>query len=170
MEQRIVFEDKNVSYKTFLEDLATFLAPKIALLIKNPPKKYYSERESMRVFGSGNVRRWIKEANSNLFPRERERQNTKSATFRSYTEESKTTFKAKSNVQNKKTLSSSREATLAYRPPREVEAFVLCPLPRHRRVQACTPQPRRGHKKARAKLEKRKISPFLHTRHNRERR
>lgn len=45
MEQRIVFEDKNVSYKTFLEDLATFLAPKIALLIKNPPKKYYSERE-----------------------------------------------------------------------------------------------------------------------------
>ena len=25
MEQRIVFEDKNVSYKTFLEDLATFL-------------------------------------------------------------------------------------------------------------------------------------------------
>ena len=61
MEQRIVFEDKNVSYKTFLEDLATFLAPKIALLIKNPPKKYYSERESMRVFGSGNVRRWIKE-------------------------------------------------------------------------------------------------------------
>lgn len=61
MEQRIVFEDKNVSYKTFLEDLATFLAPKIALLIKNPPKKYYSERESMRVFGSGNVLRWIKE-------------------------------------------------------------------------------------------------------------
>ena len=61
MEQRIVFEDKNVSYKTFLEDLATFLAPKIALLIKNPPKKYYSERESMRVCGSGNVRRWIKE-------------------------------------------------------------------------------------------------------------
>jgi hypothetical protein len=75
-----------------------------------------------------------------------------------------------SNVQNQKILSSSREATLAYRPPREVEAFVLCPLPRHRRVQACTPQPRRGHKKARAKLEKRKISPFLHTRHNRERR
>ena len=33
MEQRIVFEDKNVSYKTFLEDLATFLAPKIALLV-----------------------------------------------------------------------------------------------------------------------------------------
>ena len=39
MEQRIVFEDKNVSYKTFLEDLATFLAPKIALLIKNPRKR-----------------------------------------------------------------------------------------------------------------------------------
>ena len=61
MEQRIVFEDKNVSYKTFLEDLATFLSPKIALLIKKKTKKYYSERESMRVFGSGNVRRWIKE-------------------------------------------------------------------------------------------------------------
>lgn len=101
----------------------------------------------MRVFGSGNVRRWIKEGKLKPFPRERERQNTKSATFRSYTEESKTTFKAKSNVQNQKILSSSREATLAYRPPREVEAFVLCPLPRHRRVQACTPQPRRGHKK-----------------------
>ena len=80
----------------------------------------------------------LRKASSNLFPRERERQNTKSATFRSYTEESKTTFKAKSNVQNQKILSSSREATLAYRPPREVEAFVLCPLPRHRRVQACT--------------------------------
>lgn len=170
MEQRIVFEDKNVSYKTFLEDLATFLAPKIALLIKNPPKKYYSERESMRVFGSGNVRRWIKEGKLKPFSKRKERQNTKSATFRSYTEESKTTFKAKSNVQNKKTLSSSREATLAYRPPREVEAFVLCPLPRHRRVQACTPQPRRGHQTARVELEKRKISPFLHTRHNRERR
>ena len=57
----------------------------------------------------------LRKASSNLFPRERERQNTKSATFRSYTEESKTTFQAKSNVQNKKTLSSSREATLAYR-------------------------------------------------------
>lgn len=61
MEQRIVFEDKNVSYKTFLDDLATFLAPKIALLIKNPPKEYYSQRESMRIFGPGNVRRWIRE-------------------------------------------------------------------------------------------------------------
>jgi hypothetical protein len=30
MEQRIVFEDKNVSYKTFLEDLATFPTREIA--------------------------------------------------------------------------------------------------------------------------------------------
>lgn len=44
----------------------------------------------------------LRKESSNLFPRERERQNTKSATFRSYTEESKTTFKAKSNVQNKR--------------------------------------------------------------------
>lgn len=61
MEPRIVFEDKNVSYKTFLDDLATFLAPKIALLIKKPQKEYYSQRESMRNFGYGNVRRWVKE-------------------------------------------------------------------------------------------------------------
>ena len=35
MEQRVVFEDKNVSYKTFLEDLDTFQAPKLKILIKN---------------------------------------------------------------------------------------------------------------------------------------
>ena len=34
------------------------------------------------------------------------------------------------------------------------------PLAKHRRVQACTPQPRRGHQTARVELEKRKISPF----------
>lgn len=61
MEERILFEDKNVTYKTFLNDLATFLAPRIASMIKNPPKEIYSQRESMRVFGPGNVRRWIKE-------------------------------------------------------------------------------------------------------------
>lgn len=170
MEQRIVFEDKNVSYKTFLEDLATFLAPKIALLIKNPPKKYYSERESMRVFGSGNVRRWIKEGKLKPFSKRKGKTEYKVSDLQELHRREQDYFKAKSNVQNKKTLSSSREATLAYRPPREVEAFVLCPLPRHRRVQACTPQPRRGHQTARVELEKRKISPFLHTRHNRERR
>lgn len=61
MEHRILFKDKSVSYKTFLDDLATFLAPKIALLIKNPPKEFYSQRESMNRFGIGNVRRWIRE-------------------------------------------------------------------------------------------------------------
>lgn len=61
MEQQIIFEDKCVTYKTFLNDLATFLAPQIASMIKNPPKEIYSQRESMRVFGVGNVRRWIRE-------------------------------------------------------------------------------------------------------------
>lgn len=61
MSERVIFENKNVSYETFLDDLATFLAPKIALMIKNPPKEIYSQRESMRIFGVGNVRRWVKE-------------------------------------------------------------------------------------------------------------
>lgn len=63
MSERVIFENKNVSYETFLDDLASFLAPKIALMIKNPPKEFYSQRESMKVFGVGNVRRWIKEVN-----------------------------------------------------------------------------------------------------------
>ena len=61
MSERVIFENKNVSYETFLNDLASFLAPKIALMIKNPPKEFYSQRESMKVFGVGNVRRWLKE-------------------------------------------------------------------------------------------------------------
>lgn len=61
MSERVIFENKNVSYETFLNDLVSFLAPKIALMIKNPPKEFYSQRESMKVFGVGNVRRWLKE-------------------------------------------------------------------------------------------------------------
>lgn len=53
MSERVIFENKNVSYETFLDDLASFLAPKIALMIKNPPKEFYSQRESMKVFGVG---------------------------------------------------------------------------------------------------------------------
>ena len=54
MSERVIFENKNVSYETFLDDLASFLAPKIALMIN-------SQRESMKVFGVGNVRRWLRE-------------------------------------------------------------------------------------------------------------
>ena len=34
MSERVIFENKNVSYETFLNDLASFLAPKIALMIR----------------------------------------------------------------------------------------------------------------------------------------
>lgn len=61
MARQIMFKDKCVTYQTFLDDLATFLAPRIANMIKNPPKEIYSQRESMRVFGVGNVRRWVRE-------------------------------------------------------------------------------------------------------------
>lgn len=61
MELRVVFTDKNVSYETYLNDLANALAPKIANMLKNPPKEIYSQRESMRLFGPGNVRRWVRE-------------------------------------------------------------------------------------------------------------
>ena len=57
MELRVVFTDKNVSYETYLNDLANALAPKIANMLKNPPKEIYSQRESMKLFGPGNVRR-----------------------------------------------------------------------------------------------------------------
>lgn len=57
MSERVIFENKNVSYETFLNDLASFLAP----------KEFYSQRESMKVFGVGNVRRWLKEGKLKQF-------------------------------------------------------------------------------------------------------
>lgn len=127
MEQRIVFEDKNVSYKTFLEDLATFLAPKIALLIKNPPKSIIVSEKVWECSVLGMCVVGLRKASSNLF-QEKGKDRIQSQRPSGVTpKRARLLLKQRAMYRIKKTLSSSREATLAYRPPREVEAFVLCP-------------------------------------------
>ncbi len=54
---QLVFPDKCVSYKTFIDDLATAMAPKIMELMENP-SDIISQRKAYSLFGKGNVLRW----------------------------------------------------------------------------------------------------------------
>ena len=53
------FPDKTVTYETFINDLATVLAPKLKELMNNP-SDVISQREAYRRFGKCNVMRWVR--------------------------------------------------------------------------------------------------------------
>lgn len=55
---RISFTDKDISYATFINDLATALVPKVVDALRKP-NNLISQNEAFRLYGQGNVRRWI---------------------------------------------------------------------------------------------------------------
>lgn len=54
---QLVFADKNVSYETFINDLANALAPKLKAMEENP-SDLISQNQAFKKFGQGNVLRW----------------------------------------------------------------------------------------------------------------
>lgn len=54
---QLVFPDKCVTYDTFINDLATALAPKLKELGENP-SDIISQNQAFKIFGQGNIRRW----------------------------------------------------------------------------------------------------------------
>ncbi len=54
---QLMFADKCVTYETFINDLATALAPKLKELEENP-SDIISQNKAFKLFGQGNVLRW----------------------------------------------------------------------------------------------------------------
>ena len=54
---QLMFADKCVTYETFINDLATALAPKLKELEENP-SDIISQSKAFKLFGQGNVLRW----------------------------------------------------------------------------------------------------------------
>ena len=54
---QLTFPDKCVTYKTFINDLATALVPKLMEAMENP-SDVISQNKAFKMFGQGNIRRW----------------------------------------------------------------------------------------------------------------
>ena len=54
---QLMFADKCVTYETFINDLATALAPKLKEL-EEKPSDIISQNKAFKLFGQGNVLRW----------------------------------------------------------------------------------------------------------------
>lgn len=54
---QLTFPDRCVTYHTFINDLATALAPKLMAAMENP-SDIISQRQAFKLFGKGNVLRW----------------------------------------------------------------------------------------------------------------
>ena len=54
---QLMFADKCVTYETFINDLATALAPKLKELEENP-SDIISQNKAFKMFGQGNILRW----------------------------------------------------------------------------------------------------------------
>ena len=54
---QLTFPDKCVTYKTFINDLATALVPKLMEAMENP-SDLISQNKAFKMFGQGNIRRW----------------------------------------------------------------------------------------------------------------
>ena len=54
---QLMFADKCVTYDTFINDLATALAPKLKELEENP-SDIISQNKAFMMFGQGNILRW----------------------------------------------------------------------------------------------------------------
>ena len=66
-ELNMQFADKMVSYDTFLNDLAS----RVVMIMRqdHDDPEYISQRQAFRMFGKGNVQRWV--ANGKLTTRKR---------------------------------------------------------------------------------------------------
>ena len=54
---QLAFPDKCVTFDTFINILATALAPKLKELLENP-SDIISHNQAFKIFGQGNIRRW----------------------------------------------------------------------------------------------------------------
>lgn len=54
------FPDRCVSYDTFIDDLSTAIIPKLMEALAHPGG-IISQNEAYRLFGKGNVNRWLRQ-------------------------------------------------------------------------------------------------------------
>ncbi len=57
----ITLDGTTTTYDEFVERLTDALATRLSEKLKKSPKTVCSQREAYRRFGTGNVRRWVKE-------------------------------------------------------------------------------------------------------------
>lgn len=63
---QIAFSDKCVTYETFINDLAAALVPKLMEAMENP-SDIISQRRAFKIFGEGNIRRWLRQGHLKPF-------------------------------------------------------------------------------------------------------
>lgn len=65
-ELQIQFADRCVTYETFVNDLARALVPMVREGLKDP-REVVSQRKAYKLYGAGNVKRWIREGKLKIF-------------------------------------------------------------------------------------------------------
>ena len=58
---QIILDEDRGAYEAFIAKLTDALAPKLVAMMKKTPQTVCSQREAYRRYGTGNVRRWVKE-------------------------------------------------------------------------------------------------------------
>ncbi|HCY74208.1 MAG TPA: hypothetical protein DHU75_09190 [Rikenellaceae bacterium] len=58
---QIILDDDRAAYEAFIAKLTDSLAPRLVAMMKKVPQIVCSQREAYRRFGTGNVRRWVRE-------------------------------------------------------------------------------------------------------------
>ncbi len=58
---QIILDGDRVSYDDFIDKITESLATRLATMMKKTPQTVCSQREAYRRYGTGNVRRWVKE-------------------------------------------------------------------------------------------------------------
>lgn len=56
----LIFQNKAITFETFINRLSDALVPKLLKAMKEPPKQRISQNEAFRKYGQGNVRRWVR--------------------------------------------------------------------------------------------------------------
>ena len=58
---QIILDEDRGAYEAFIAKLTDALAPKLVAMMKKTPQTVCSQREAYRRYGTGNVRRWVKQ-------------------------------------------------------------------------------------------------------------
>lgn len=58
---QIILDENSGAYEAFIAKITDALAPKLVAMMKKTPQTVCSQSEAYRRYGTGNVRRWVKE-------------------------------------------------------------------------------------------------------------
>ena len=97
---QIILDDDRVAYDAFIAKLTDSLAPRLVAMMKKPPTTVCSQREAYRRYGTGNVRRWVKEGRLKPFAKRPGKIEYKISELKTLFNQEQDYFSIKAHVQN----------------------------------------------------------------------